>query len=81
MAFTEKELEVQKEYLDTLNTLNCNSKPLIDVLTDIAEESREFARVIVKCIEDQLEKVSPDRNKDIAHVHIYKRIVDGINSK
>jgi len=58
MALTEKELEVQKEYLDTLNTLNCNSKPLIDVLTDVAEENKEFARVIVKCIEDQLEKVS-----------------------
>lgn len=58
MALTEKELEVQKEYLDTLNTLHFNSKPLIDVLTDVADENKEFARVIVKCIEDQLEKVS-----------------------
>lgn len=63
MAFTEKELEVQKEYLDTLNTLNDNSKPLIDVLTEVADENKEYARVIVKCIEDQLERVSHDRKK------------------
>lgn len=55
---TEKQAEIREEYLKTLQDLTFNSKPLIDVLTEVAEENKDFAPTIVNCIKDQLENVS-----------------------
>lgn len=54
---SEREEEVKEEYLKTLQDLTFNSKPLIDVLTEVADENREYAACIVDCIEEQLERV------------------------
>lgn len=53
-----KEKEIREDYLKTLQDLTFNSKPLIDVLTEIAEENKEYASTISECILEQLENVS-----------------------
>lgn len=55
---TEREEEIRDEYLKTLLDLTFNSKPLIDVLTEVAEEEKAYASTIVDCIVEQLEKVN-----------------------
>ncbi|XP_059622586.1 uncharacterized protein LOC132265822 [Phlebotomus argentipes] len=52
--------EIGEEYLSSLADLNVNSKPLINMLTIIAEENIEHAEVIVKAVEQHLAKVNPD---------------------
>uniref|UniRef100_A0A1L8DCG8 Pre-mRNA cleavage complex 2 protein Pcf11 n=1 Tax=Nyssomyia neivai TaxID=330878 RepID=A0A1L8DCG8_9DIPT len=52
--------EIGEEYLSSLADLNVNSKPLINMLTIIAEENMEHAEVIVKAVEQHLAKVNPD---------------------
>ncbi|XP_055704060.1 uncharacterized protein LOC129802348 isoform X2 [Phlebotomus papatasi] len=52
--------EIGEEYLSSLADLNVNSKPLINMLTIIAEENIEHAEVIVKAVEHHLAKVNPD---------------------
>lgn len=52
-----KEREVAEEYSNALADLNVNSKPLINMLTMLAEENSAFAPIIVQCIERQLHKV------------------------
>ena len=56
-TLSEREEEVKEEYLKTLQDLTFNSKPLIDVLTEVADENKEYAACIVDCIEEQLERV------------------------
>lgn len=53
----EKEKEVAEEYLSSLTDLNVNSKPLISMLTMLAEENIAYASAIVNAIEQHLEKV------------------------
>jgi len=48
--------EVEKEYLSSLADLSCNSKPLINMLTLLAEENEANAPVIVQSIEKHLLK-------------------------
>ncbi len=71
MALTEKEGEIYNEYLETLQNLTFNSKTVIDVLTEVADENKEYARVIVQCIEDQLEKVSVPMFRKSCHYFIH----------
>lgn len=52
-----KEKEVSEEYSNALADLNINSKPLINMLTMLAEENSAYAPIIVQCIERQLHKV------------------------
>lgn len=52
-----KEKEVAEEYSSALDDLNINSKPLINMLTMLADENSAFAPIIVQCIERQLHKV------------------------
>lgn len=52
-----KEQEIEEEYLSSLTDLNVNSKPLINMLTMLAEENIEHAPVIVKAVEKHLAKV------------------------
>jgi len=54
---TAKEKEVAEEYSNALADLNINSKPLINMLTMLAEENSAYAPIIVQCIERQLHKV------------------------
>ncbi|XP_035773980.1 uncharacterized protein LOC118456936 isoform X2 [Anopheles albimanus] len=52
--------EIEKEYLSSLADLNVNSKPLINMLTILAEENVEYAPVIVKSVENHLAQVGPE---------------------
>ena len=50
--------EVEKEYLSSLKDLSFNCKPLINMLTLLAEENEANAPVIVQTIEKHLMQVS-----------------------
>lgn len=50
--------EIKAEYASSLADLKFNSKPLINVLTMLAEENAPNAEVIVQAIEEHLIKVS-----------------------
>lgn len=52
-----KERDIEEEYLSSLMDLNVNSKPLINMLTMLADENLEYAHVIVKAVEKHLAKV------------------------
>ena len=52
-----KEQKVAEEYLSSLADLNLNSKPLINMLTILAEENMEQAGVIVQVVEQHISKV------------------------
>lgn len=52
-----KEREIEEEYLSSLMDLNVNSKPLINMLTMLAEDNLEYGHVIVKAVEKHLAKV------------------------
>lgn len=49
--------EIKAEYTSSLADLTFNSKPLINVLTMLAEENIPNAKVIVEAIETHLSKV------------------------
>ena len=49
--------EVESEYLSSLMDLNVNSKPLINMLTMLAEDNMDFASVIVHAIEKHITQV------------------------
>lgn len=50
--------EIEKEYLSSLSDLNVNSKPLINMLTILAEENIEHGQIIVDAIEKHITKVT-----------------------
>ncbi|XP_058455421.1 uncharacterized protein LOC131432880 [Malaya genurostris] len=52
--------EIETEYLSSLADLNVNSKPLINMLTLLAEDNLNYATIIVNTIEKRLDKVQPD---------------------
>ncbi|VEN50304.1 unnamed protein product [Callosobruchus maculatus] len=52
--------EIKAEYASSLADLTFNSRPLINVLTMLAEENSSNAKVIVEAIETHLQKVSTD---------------------
>jgi len=53
------ERDAAKAYEDTLSSLKDNSKPVINTLTELANEyGREFPHVIVSCIEERIKEVS-----------------------
>ena len=54
MALSE---EVIDEYKTSLTDLHVNSKPLINMLTMLAEDHEQHAPEIVKVIEDHINKV------------------------
>jgi pre-mRNA cleavage complex 2 protein Pcf11 len=57
MNATQKEREIAEEYLSSLMDLNVNSKPLINMLTMLAEDNIEHANVIVRVVDQHLAKV------------------------
>ena len=50
--------DVCKEYASSLEDLTFNSKPLINMLTMLAEENRQLAAQIVKLIEKRIYEVN-----------------------
>ncbi|XP_018565201.1 uncharacterized protein LOC108906445 isoform X2 [Anoplophora glabripennis] len=54
------EEEIKAEYASSLADLTFNSKPLINVLTMLADENSPNAKVIVEAIETHLSKVATD---------------------
>lgn len=53
----DREYEIAEEYASSLADLNFNSKPLINMLTMLADEYRNHANVIVDTVERHLLKV------------------------
>ena len=51
------EEEVIQEYCSSLEELTANSKPLINMLTMLAEDNEKYAPEIVKVIETHLQQV------------------------
>ena len=54
----ENEARVAEEYLSSLSDLNCNSKPLINMLTMLADENINYAPVIVNVVQNHIAKVT-----------------------
>lgn len=57
MATAEKLKEIKDEYSSSLGDLTINSKPLINMLTMLADDNIDNANVIVQAVEEHLEKV------------------------
>lgn len=53
-----KSKEIADEYISSLSDLTINSKPLIDMLTMLAEDNVEHAATIVQAVENHLQKVN-----------------------
>lgn len=60
MASEEESQGILEDYKSSLNDLVFNSKPLINVLTMLAEENEAHADGIVKVIRDRVKSVSID---------------------
>lgn len=54
----DKEKEIAQEYMSSLVDLNVNSKPLINMLTILAEENIEHGQAIVNAVETHINKVT-----------------------
>lgn len=52
-----KDKEIAESYLSSLIDLNVNSKPLINMLTMLAEENIEHGQAIVDAVEQRIAKV------------------------
>ena len=57
MASSDSELTALADYKSSLDDLDCNSKPLINVLTMLAEENQHFANGIVDIIKERILEV------------------------
>lgn len=70
--------EIEKEYLSSLADLNVNSKPLINMLTILAEENVEYAPVIVKSVENHLAQVKQFMSifQSMLHIFVHRFEVD-----
>ncbi|XP_011644136.1 pre-mRNA cleavage complex 2 protein Pcf11-like isoform X2 [Pogonomyrmex barbatus] len=55
--FASKSKEVADEYISSLSDLTINSKPLINMLTMLAEDNIEHAPAIVQAVETHLQKL------------------------
>jgi len=53
----EEEQSIVEEYASSLEDLTFNSKPLINVLTMLAEENSRYASSVTKLIEERIYKV------------------------
>lgn len=58
------DVEVAEEYRSSLADLTMNSKPMITMLTMLAEENRSHAAVIVGVIEKHIQQVRESRHLD-----------------
>ncbi|RZF38691.1 hypothetical protein LSTR_LSTR003497 [Laodelphax striatellus] len=77
-----KEVDAMKEYASSLEDLLFNSKPLINMLTMLAEENRGCARAIVLAIEHHLRKVPSEVKLPVLYLidSIYKNVGSPYNT-
>ena len=55
---TAREKDIYETYSEDLEGLTFNSKPVINSMTELANEySNDFAHIIVRCIEDKIKSV------------------------
>ncbi|XP_059351204.1 uncharacterized protein LOC130696000 isoform X2 [Daphnia carinata] len=59
---------IAEEYMSSLADLTVNSKPLINMLTMLAEENVDSAPVIVKVIEKHLSQVKPEMKLPVLYL-------------
>ncbi|KMQ93559.1 pre-mrna cleavage complex 2 protein pcf11 [Lasius niger] len=76
MAST-KSKEVADEYISSLSDLTINSKPLINMLTMLAEDNIEHASAIVQAVETHLQKVRSDIKLPV--LYLIDSIVKNVN--
>lgn len=60
--------EVVEEYRSSLTDLTINSKPLISMLTMLAEDHSQYAQHIVQLIEQHLQKVKPSQKLPVLYL-------------
>ncbi|XP_014476852.1 PREDICTED: uncharacterized protein LOC106745607 isoform X2 [Dinoponera quadriceps] len=76
MAST-KSKEIADEYISSLSDLTINSKPLINMLTMLAEDNIEHASAIVQAVETHLQKVRSDIKLPV--LYLIDSIVKNVN--
>ncbi|XP_012218940.1 pre-mRNA cleavage complex 2 protein Pcf11 isoform X2 [Linepithema humile] len=72
-----KSKEVADEYISSLSDLSFNSKPLINMLTMLAEDNIEHAPAIVQAVETHLQKVRSDIKLPV--LYLIDSIVKNVN--
>ncbi|KYN37984.1 Pre-mRNA cleavage complex 2 protein Pcf11 [Trachymyrmex septentrionalis] len=77
MFSSTKSKEVADEYISSLSDLTINSKPLINMLTMLAEDNIEHAPAIVQAVETHLQKVRSDIKLPV--LYLIDSIVKNVN--
>ncbi|XP_025986831.1 uncharacterized protein LOC105195218 isoform X2 [Solenopsis invicta] len=77
MFASTKSKEVADEYISSLSDLTINSKPLINMLTMLAEDNIEHASAIVQAVESHLLKVRSDIKLPV--LYLIDSIVKNVN--
>ncbi|XP_052840247.1 uncharacterized protein LOC128254920 isoform X1 [Drosophila gunungcola] len=77
-SYRDDERRIGEEYLSSLQDLNCNSKPLINMLTMLAEENINYAQIIVKVVEYYISQVAPEFKLPI--LYLIDSIVKNVKS-
>nr|XP_017087206.2 uncharacterized protein LOC108118833 isoform X2 [Drosophila bipectinata] len=77
-SYRDDERRIGEEYLSSLQDLNCNSKPLINMLTMLADENINYAHVIVKVVEYYISQVAPEFKLPI--LYLIDSIVKNVKS-
>ncbi|XP_066589743.1 pre-mRNA cleavage complex 2 protein Pcf11-like isoform X2 [Prorops nasuta] len=72
-----KSKEIADEYISSLSDLTINSKPLINMLTMLAEDNMEHAPAIVEAVENHLQKVRSDIKLPV--LYLIDSIVKNVN--
>ncbi|XP_015603412.1 uncharacterized protein LOC107271676 isoform X2 [Cephus cinctus] len=72
-----KSKEIADEYISSLSDLTINSKPLINMLTMLAEDNVEHAPAIVQAVETHLQKVRSDIKLPV--LYLIDSIVKNVN--
>ncbi|KRZ93319.1 Pre-mRNA cleavage complex 2 protein Pcf11 [Trichinella sp. T8] len=62
------EEDVISDYYTSLQELECNSKPHINMLTMLAEESQRFAPKIVQLVESHIQKVTTNQKLPVLYL-------------
>ncbi|XP_032680257.1 uncharacterized protein LOC116848371 isoform X2 [Odontomachus brunneus] len=72
-----KSKEIADEYISSLSDLTINSKPLINMLTMLAEDNIDHAPAIVQAVETHLQKVRSDIKLPV--LYLIDSIVKNVN--
>ena len=58
-AYTVDAASFRREYMTRLSELTFNSRPMIQHLSMLAQDSSRFADIVAQCIEEHIRTVSP----------------------